>query len=125
MSKTPFRLYLPFRLAFRARLHIPYTDVIATTLQAQAAHLASVGRCHIGNRAVRHRMTNFDSEKGTVFIRFPCFGVPGRTRTVDIENHKQSCECLINPVFIGVSAIFDFLFAAILRLFTQGPILFQ
>ena len=51
--------------------------------------------------------------------------VPGRTRTVDIQNHKQSCECLINPVFIGVSAIFDFLFAAILRLFTQGPILFQ
>ena len=53
------------------------------------------------------------------------FGVPGRTRTVDIQNHKQSCECLINPVFIGVPAIFDFLFAAILRLFTQGPILFQ
>jgi hypothetical protein len=53
------------------------------------------------------------------------FWVPGRTRTVDIQNHKQSCECLINPVFIGVSAIFDFLFAAILRLFTQGPILFQ
>ena len=53
------------------------------------------------------------------------FWVPGRTRTVDIQNHKQTCECLINPVFIGVSAIFDFLFAAILRLFTQGPILFQ
>lgn len=51
--------------------------------------------------------------------------VPGGTRTHDIQNHKQSCECLINPVFIGISAIFDFLFAAILRLFTQGPILFQ
>ena len=51
--------------------------------------------------------------------------VPGGTRTHDIQNHKQSCECLINPVFIGVSAIFDFLFAAILRLFTQEPILFQ
>ena len=50
--------------------------------------------------------------------------VPGGTRTHDIQNHKQSCECLINPVLIGVSAIFDFLFAAILRLFTQGPILF-
>ena len=34
--------------------------------------------------------------------------VPGRTRTVDIQNHKQSCECLINPVFIGVSAILGF-----------------
>ena len=36
------------------------------------------------------------------------FGVPGRTRTVDIQNHKQSLECLINPVFIGVSAIYAF-----------------
>ena len=52
-------------------------------------------------------------------------GVPGGTRTHDIQNHKQTCECLINPVFIGVSAIFDFLFAAILRLFMQEPILFQ
>jgi len=42
-----------------------------------------------------------------------------------LDLNKQTCECLINPVFIGVSAIFDFLFAAILRLFTQGPILFQ
>ena len=53
------------------------------------------------------------------------FGVPGRTRTVDIQNHKQSFEYLESPVFIGISADFDFYFAAILRLFTQGPILFQ
>ena len=65
------------------------------------------------------------SQKKTLPFGDVSFWVPGRTRTVDIQNHKQTCECLINPVFIGVSAIFDFLFAAILRLFTQGPILFQ
>ena len=62
-------------------------------------------------------------------------GVPGGTRTHDIQrsaagrlqgkNHKQSFEYLESPVFIGISADFDFYFAAILRLFTQGPILFQ
>jgi hypothetical protein len=51
--------------------------------------------------------------------------VPGGTRTHDIQNHKQSFEHLESPVFIGISADFDFYFAAILRLFTQGPILFQ
>ena len=62
-----------------------------------------------------------------VYWEFPIFlgWVPGRTRTVDIQNHKQICECLKIPLFIGVSAVFDFWFAAILRLFTQGPILFQ
>ena len=53
------------------------------------------------------------SQKKTLPFGDVSFWVPGRTRTVDIQNHKQTCECLINPVFIGVSAIFDFLFAAI------------
>ena len=53
------------------------------------------------------------------------FWVPGGTRTHDIQNHKQSFEYLESPVFIDISADFHFYFAAILRLFTQGPILFQ
>ena len=77
------------------------------------------------------QLKNVPSKLKSAGIKNPCkcltyrdfvCRVPGRTRTVDIQNHKQSCECLINPVFIGISAIFDFLFAAILRLFTQEPI---
>jgi len=41
--------------------------------------------------------------------------VPGRTRTVDIQNHKQSCELPRTPVSIGISALLRFAFAPILR----------
>jgi len=58
--------------------------------------------------------------QGFVFLR-----VPGRTLTHDIQNHKQIAECLKVLVFIGISADFEFRFAAILRLFMQEPILFQ
>ena len=68
---------------------------------------------------------SYNKKKEDIALQQCLFRVPGGTRTHDIQNHKQSCECLINPVFIGVSAIFDFLFAAILRLFMQEPILFQ
>ena len=43
------------------------------------------------------------------------FGVPGRTRTVDIQNHKQVVELPRTPVSIGVSALLRFAFASILR----------
>ena len=43
------------------------------------------------------------------------FGVPGRTRTVDIQNHKQVVELPRIPVFIGISALLHFAFAPILR----------
>ena len=39
--------------------------------------------------------------------------VPGGTRTHDIQNQKQVVESLGTPVFIGISAIFNFWFAAI------------
>ena len=81
-----------------------------------------VGNC---DTLWRYRKSETKIPASSCLQGFPFCWVPGGTRTHDIQNHKQSCECLINPVFIGVSAIFDFLFAAILRLFTQGPILFQ
>jgi hypothetical protein len=42
-------------------------------------------------------------------------GVPGGTRTHDIQNHKQVVESLGTPVFIGISAFLHFAFAPILR----------
>ena len=43
------------------------------------------------------------------------FWVPARTRTVDIQNHKQVVESLGTPVFIGISAFPLLAFAPILR----------
>jgi len=42
-------------------------------------------------------------------------GVPRRTRTVDIQSHKQVVELPITPVSIGISALLRFAFAPILR----------
>ena len=35
-------------------MFVPYPDVIAAALQTQAAHLASVRWCHVGNDATHH-----------------------------------------------------------------------
>ena len=65
------------------------------------------------------------TKKDIALRRCLLFGVPGRTRTVDIQrsaagrlqgkNHKQVVELPRTPVSIGISALLRFAFASILR----------
>ena len=52
--KLLFSCFFHFALAFRTGLAIPYSDVFAAALQAQTAHLASVGWSHVGNDTTHH-----------------------------------------------------------------------
>ena len=52
--KLLFSCIFHFTLTLRAGLHVPNTDIIAATLQAQTAHLASVRRSHVSNDATHH-----------------------------------------------------------------------
>ena len=47
--KLLFACIFHFAPTLRTGLHVPNTDIIAATLQAQAAHLASVRWCHVGD----------------------------------------------------------------------------
>ena len=58
---------------------------------------------------------NRESPLFTGISRFYLPWVPGRTRTVDIQNHKQVVEFIGLPVFIGILAFPYFAFAPILR----------
>ena len=45
-------------LTLRTRLHVPYPDMIAATLQAQTPHLTSIGWSHIGNNPAYNDVLN-------------------------------------------------------------------
>ena len=54
--KLLFARIFHFALTLGAGLHVPYTDVIAATLQTQTSHLASIRWCHVGYDTTHHNV---------------------------------------------------------------------
>ena len=73
----------------------------------------------VGLRPKSWTSSSLNGKTGNPFIywEIPIFlgWVPGRTRTVDIQNHKQVVKFIGIPVFIGISAFPLLAFAPILR----------
>jgi hypothetical protein len=92
--KLLFASIFHFALTLRTGLHIPDTDVIAATLQAQTAHLTSERWSHVCNDTTHHKVLD---------------GVAMIARNGRYLLAKQSTSFIhLSLVATGLAAIFPF-----------------